>query len=82
MENTDIIKQIDEYGKIGIPKKIRKIMGVNAKDKIEVYVKGNKIIFQKYEPTCVFCGESNNTFDYKGKVICNTCLDIIKSEVI
>ena len=35
----------------------------------------DKIILQKYEPGCIFCGNVENTVDYKGKVVCKDCLE-------
>lgn len=28
--------------------------------------------------TCVFCGNNEGTFDFKGKVVCEDCLDYVK----
>ena len=28
--------------------------------------------------TCVFCGSSEDTFEFKGKIVCEECLDFVK----
>ena len=28
--------------------------------------------------TCVFCGNSENTFEFKGKIVCEECVDFVK----
>ena len=36
-----------------------------------VYVDGSNIILKKYEPNCIFCGNSKKLSEYKGKLVCD-----------
>ena len=38
----------------------------------------DKIIFQKYEPACIFCGNADGAEYYKGKIICVECMGDMK----
>ncbi len=73
MKSTGIVRKVDELGRVVIPIEIRNKFDINEKDPIEIYVEGSNIILKKYEPNCVFCGNSKNLVEYKGKLICNKC---------
>ena len=79
MKATGIIRNIDELGRIVIPKEIRKKMDIQSDQPIEIYVDDDKIILCKYSPSCVFCGSNEDVVDFKGKKICQGCLDEIKA---
>jgi transcriptional pleiotropic regulator of transition state genes len=74
MKATGIVRRVDDLGRIVIPRELRKIMGIAEGDPLEIFTEGDQIILKKYEPACTFCGEANNTVDYKGKVICSKCM--------
>ena len=73
MKSTGIIRKVDELGRIVIPIEIRNKFDISEKDPIEIYVDGSSIILKKYEPNCVFCGNTKNLVTYKDKLICSKC---------
>ena len=79
MKATGIVRNIDELGRIVIPKEMRRVMDIASSDPIEIYVDGDKIILTKYHPCCSFCGGENGVIEFKGKKICSACLDEIKN---
>ncbi len=79
MKSTGIVRKIDDLGRMVIPKELRNTMGIKRKDPMEIFVEGDKIILKKYEPGCIFCGNVENVVDYKGKEICETCIDETKN---
>lgn len=79
MKSTGIVRKVDELGRIVLPIELRRTLGIDIKDSIEIYVDNSTIILKKYEPTCVFCGESENVTTYKDKNICQKCLSEIKN---
>ncbi|QHZ48819.1 MULTISPECIES: AbrB/MazE/SpoVT family DNA-binding domain-containing protein [unclassified Bacillus (in: firmicutes)] len=48
MENAAFIRKMDDLGRVVLPKKIRKILKINERDPIEIFIEGEKIIFRKY----------------------------------
>ena len=78
MKSTGIVRSVDELGRIVIPKEMRTKMNISSSDPIEIYVEGDKIILKKYESTCLFCGSAENLTEFKGKMICSTCIGEIK----
>lgn len=73
MKATGIIRRVDELGRVVIPIEIRNQFNIVEKDPIEIYVDDSSIILKKYEPNCVFCGNTNDLIEYKGKLVCENC---------
>jgi len=46
------IRKVVKVGKtscgVGLPKKFMKLLGIEHKDILKVYIDGNKIVFEKY----------------------------------
>ena len=61
------------FGRVVIPIEIRNQFNIIEKDPIEIYVDGSCIILKKYEPNCIFCGNSKNLISYKDKLVCTKC---------
>ncbi len=80
MKATGIVRKIDNLGRLVLPKELRKTMNIDIKDPMEIYVDNDKIILKKYQPACIFCGSSDNTIEYQGRIICKDCLDKIVSK--
>lgn len=74
MKSTGIVRNIDELGRLVIPKEIRKKLGIKETDPVEIYNEGDKIIISKYNSVCHFCGASAEIVDYKEKKICKSCI--------
>jgi len=73
MKSTGVIRRVDELGRVVIPIEIRNKFGIDEKDQIEIFVDGANIVLKKFEPNCIFCNNSRNLFEYKGKLICRKC---------
>lgn len=78
MKSTGIVRKIDELGRIVLPIELRRTLNIDIKDSIEIYVDNSSIVLKKYEPTCLFCGESEDVVTYKDKNVCKACLEEIK----
>ena len=73
MKSTGIVRKIDDLGRIVLPMELRKKMGIDQRDPIEIYVDGDSIILRKAGNTCIFCGSENGLSEYLGKSICENC---------
>ena len=54
MKSTGIVRKVDELGRVVIRLSLRRTLGIEVKDALEIYVDGEKIILKKYEPACIF----------------------------
>ena len=75
VKSTGIIRKVDELGRVVIPIELRRVMGIEEKNSIEIFVDSDKIILQKHEQSCVFCGSDDEVRYYKNKLICEDCLE-------
>ena len=80
MKSTGVVRKVDPLGRIVLPVELRKTLGIAERDGLEIYVDGEEIILQKYEPACVFCGEAKGVKEYKGKNICRECLNDLRNK--
>jgi len=75
VKSTGIIRKVDELGRVVIPIELRRVMGIEEKNSIEIFVDSDRIILQKHEQSCVFCGSDDEIRYYKNKLICEDCLE-------
>lgn len=84
-----IRRKVDDLGRVVIPKKWRKQIGLLEYDEVDIDLQGDKIIIAKAHETCVICGklkeevEIDSVIHTNGKYIgdsfvCNGCIDEIK----
>jgi AbrB family transcriptional regulator, transcriptional pleiotropic regulator of transition state genes len=75
MKSTGIVRRIDSLGRIVLPIELRRIMDLDIKDPVEIFVDEEHIILKKYQPTCIFCNSGDDVITYKDKKICRVCLN-------
>ena len=73
MTYTGIVRNIDDLGRVTLPKELRDIRGIKAGDPVEIYVDGDAICLEKHVPGCTLCGSSEQLMDVEGVLICRSC---------
>ncbi|HHX86828.1 MAG TPA: AbrB/MazE/SpoVT family DNA-binding domain-containing protein [Firmicutes bacterium] len=74
MKSTGIVRKVDELGRVVIPIELRRTLGIDVKDALEIYVDEEKIILKKYEPACIFCGNADNIKHFNRRAVCLDCI--------
>ena len=74
MKSTGIVRKVDELGRVVIPIELRRTMGIEIKDPLEIYVDGEQIVLMKYAPACTFCGNADHIKEHMGKNVCEKCI--------
>lgn len=74
MKSTGIVRKVDELGRIVIPIEMRRTLGVDSRDPVEMCVDREDIIIRKYAPGCVLCGNPKEIIEYAGKLVCRDCI--------
>ena len=80
MKSTGIVRPVDSLGRIVLPIELRRIMNIQCKDSVEIFVDDSYIMLKKYEPACIFCGNAKDVVTIRGKNVCAECLQQIKNE--
>lgn len=59
MKSTGIVRKVDELGRVVIPIELRRTLGIQEKDALEIYVENECIVLKKYKSsmTCHVSGE-------------------------
>ena len=80
--STGVIREIDELGRIVLPKEIRNRFNIKKGDEISINIENAALRLYKLDRTCVLCEESRRTdphIFYMDRKICQRCIDELKS---
>ncbi len=79
MRTTGIVRNLDPLGRIVIPKEMRRILGIEERDPLEILVEDDNIILRKYEPCDIFTGDTEELIDYHGKLVSRKSIEEMAS---
>lgn len=74
MDVNVIERKVDNLGRFVIPNHMRKLLGINANDKLMVYTDGERVIIKPIFPRCPLC----KGIIRDNKQICDECIALIK----
>ena len=80
MKSTGIVREIDKLGRIVLPVELRRTLEIAPGDMIEFFTEGNEVILKKQSKQCHFCGSDASVTQFKGRNICNECIDELKKQ--
>ncbi len=73
MQSITIRHRVDRIGRVEIPHAFLRMLRIVGQDALEFYVDGETIVLCKYEPPCIFCGDTKGVSPYRGQTICSHC---------
>ncbi|MBQ8997308.1 MAG: AbrB/MazE/SpoVT family DNA-binding domain-containing protein [Clostridium sp.] len=77
---TGIIRRVDDLGRVVVPKEIRRVLGINEGDPVEIGLEGELIYMQKPSFGCKFCSKKLTESELESKFkICSSCKEEIAS---
>lgn len=74
MKTGGMTRKIDDLGRVVIPAEMRKGFGLKEGDKLDISIEADKIILSKQQETCIFCGSIEDLKEFKGRMVCATCI--------
>ena len=75
MRSTGIIRRLDKLGRIVLPIELRRILDIAENDELEIFMENDRIVLQKFESVCLFCGSSRKLIVHYGKNVCQNCVN-------
>ena len=69
MKSTGIVRKVDELGRVVLPIELRRTLGIEEKNALEIFIDQDKIILSKYEPSDIFTGSMEDLIEFKGKKV-------------
>ena len=79
-KNKKSIKTVDEFGRILIPKSIRKQFGINPGDNLVYEVDADRIILRRPTEKCIFCQSEAGVENTMGRPVCKKCMEKLKCQ--
>ena len=80
MKSTGVVRKIDELGRIVLPSELRRVFGIREGDELEISVDGDRVILQKRQDLCLFCGAESPAVQFRGRMVCESCANEIGSQ--
>ncbi len=74
MKATGIIRRVDDLGRIVLPIELRRMLDIEERDELEIFMENDQIVLRKYEPACCFCGAERKLVSYQNKNVCRDCI--------
>lgn len=74
MKSTGIVRKVDELGRIVLPIELRRTLGIEEKDSLEIYVDEDSIVLKKYSRGCQICATVDNLVSSGVVTVCTKCL--------
>ena len=72
MTNTGIARQLDKLGRITLPIELRKSLGFEERETLEIWTEDDRIILRKKsEPADIFTGSTKDLIEFEGKMVSN-----------
>ena len=68
-------KRITSKGGVNIPVKLRRSMGIEPRDAIE-------LVIRAYQARCIYCGSEEIHLKKNGKGVCRACADQLVDEYV
>lgn len=70
-----LYKKVSSHGSINIPVALRRELGIEPRDAMEVDAENGKIVIKPYVERCIFCRGEDKVRRLNGKGVCESCLE-------
>lgn len=74
MQDTGMVRRIDELGRVVIPKEIRKTLRIKEGDPLEIYTDKEELVLKKYSPMASLGDFSSSVAEGIEKITDNSCI--------
>jgi len=79
MERT-VVRQMDELGRIVLPRDFRNALAWATETKVAIQLDGSKMVLFAEAGLCFLCGSKENLREVKGRYICKACIAELSGE--
>ena len=73
MSDSGIVRNLDNLGRVVIPKEMRKLLSIEVGDQVEIIKDKNTVVLKKYGNRCVFCDGEDRIIEFWERYICINC---------
>lgn len=77
MKSTGVMRKVDDLGRIVLPSELRKVLGIQEGDHLDISVDGERIILEKRRDACLFCCAEGPEIEHRGRKVCALCAEAL-----
>jgi transcriptional pleiotropic regulator of transition state genes len=81
-KSTGIVRKLDDLGRLCLPIELRRLLNIETKDGLEIFIDNDRIILRKHQVFCIFCGDVHGMTKIMGKNVCQKCLADVSKKVV
>jgi transcriptional pleiotropic regulator of transition state genes len=70
-------RRIDQLGRVVVPVELRRILGLEDGDLLDIRVEGGRLVLDKIVPACVLCGNADRLRERNGRHVCTECVEAL-----
>lgn len=75
MKAIGIVRKIDPLGRVVLPIELRRTLGIEENDPMEIFATADGIVIRPYHSGCVCCGCTDNLTEHKEVSLCKSCIE-------
>jgi transcriptional pleiotropic regulator of transition state genes len=79
MKIGGVNRTLDKLGRVVLPMSMRKALGIQVGDDLDVTMEGERIILQKCRNGCVFCDSTERLVLFNGRKVCGACVESLSA---
>lgn len=74
MAASGVTRKVDGLGRVVLPVEVRRTLGIDVGDLVDVAVEEGHVVLRKVERGCTFCGSTEALRDYADRLVCESCV--------
>ena len=74
MSDSGIARKVDKLGRVVLPVEIRRSLGIEVGDLIDVSVDGQRVVMRKVASGCTFCDSTERLREFDDRLVCEACV--------
>ena len=82
MQDTGIVRRIDDLGRVVIPKEIRKTLRLKEGDPLEIFTNKDELVFKKFSPMASIENYASTVADGINELTEKSCIIVDNEKVI
>lgn len=80
MTSAGMARKIDSLGRVVIPAGMRRQLGLEVGDVLDIAIEHDRVVLRKLVPACALCGNDDElAIEHQGKLVCRECLDTLRA---
>jgi transcriptional pleiotropic regulator of transition state genes len=70
-------RRIDSLGRVVVPVEMRRMLGIDVGDLLDIHVEAGRIVMSRIEHSCLFCGSNEQLRQFRERLVCAECVAAI-----